>query len=274
MRVIYIVGMGRSGSTLLDLMLDSHSQVRSLGGVRRMTNALRTSCACGAPVRAECSFWEAIDAELERDIDGGLENLEVNSRDDAVFRRDNVGLFRAAAKAAGTDYIVDSSKSVSRLKRLLALPELEIYPVHIVRDPCGYVYSQKKRKSQGLVPAFSYVGRSLRSFFLLRNRSHVVVDYGSLADDPERCMHEVMARIGLSLESSQVEWADQLHHNVGGGAVLKKAAGSTVRRDEEWREALSRTQQGIIRAVARPGIAANRMKAKRWGLAAPPAHER
>ncbi|WP_229381896.1 sulfotransferase [Spiribacter sp. 2438] len=38
MKVIYLVGMGRSGSTLLDILLGSHSNIRALGGIRRIAN--------------------------------------------------------------------------------------------------------------------------------------------------------------------------------------------------------------------------------------------
>lgn len=267
MRVIYIVGMGRSGSTLLDLMLDSHSRVRSLGGVRRMANALNDSaCACGDPVRAQCQFWRQIEAELIREHGRGLDSLDVESSDDAVFRRDNVALFRAAAKVGAVDCVVDSSKSVSRLRRLLALPELEVYPVHIVRHPCGYVYSQRKRNSHGIIPAWSYVGRSLRSYLLLRNRSHAVVEYGRLARDSEQCLRELMLRFDLALEPEQLDWANQVHHNVGGGAVLKKTTGSRVQLDEEWRSRLTGAERALIRTISWPGEFANRAKARRWGL--------
>jgi len=38
-KVIYLVGMGRSGSTLLDILLGSHSNnIRALGGIRRIAN--------------------------------------------------------------------------------------------------------------------------------------------------------------------------------------------------------------------------------------------
>lgn len=263
MRVIYIVGMGRSGSTLLDLLLDAHSNVRSLGGVRRMTRALHgTDCACGAAPQIECEFWRDVDQQLY----GELEKIDPESRDSATFRRHNVALFEAAARVAGTDFVVDSSKSVSRLRRLLTETDLDVYPIHIVRDPRGYAYSQSKRKSRRLTPAWSYVGRSLRTYGLLHGRTHAMVEYEHMVQDTKQCLRQLMARLGSAYEPTQLDWARQVHHNVGGGAVLKRTKDSTIRFDKAWRENVPPFIQAMIQLIALPGMLANKDKQRRWGL--------
>ena len=57
-KVLYICSAGRSGSTLIDLLLGSHSQCMSLGEIEHLPKnlALNTACSCGAPAR-ECGFW-------------------------------------------------------------------------------------------------------------------------------------------------------------------------------------------------------------------------
>lgn len=268
MRLIYIVGMGRSGSTLLDLLLDTHSNVRSLGGVRRLARALPRPCACGVSARAACDFWEGIEAEVRRRLGIGLAELDVHARDDATFGAHNTALFEAAAHVAGVDCVVDSSKSVARLKRLLETTELDVRPIHIVRDPRGYTYSQRKRKRkhEHVLPAFSYVGRSLRACWVLRGRPHTVVDYAHLATDAEGCLRQLMPRLDLRFEPGQMRWAEAEHHNVGGGAMLNRAEGNAIRLDESWRCAQPSATQKVIQAITWPGRTANRAKAERWGL--------
>jgi len=265
-KVIYIVGLGRSGSTLLDLQLDAHSAIRSLGGVRRMQGALDGICACGAANLRACAFWQGVEAALERTLGKGLDGLELDATNETAFSRDNTALFHAAADVAGVDWVVDSSKSVSRLKRLLEATDLEVVPIHIDRHPCGYTYSQRKRKRVSLTPAFSYVGCSLRTLALLRDRPHAMIEYARLARDNEACLRELMHWLGLPLEYDQMDWAEQEHHNVGGGAVLKKTSGSIVSFDDQWREALPTHTQALIRAIAMPGLLANDAKARRWGF--------
>ncbi len=58
---IYICSPGHSGSTLLDLLLGSHSRVESLGEISHLSKnlALNTECTCGKPVRS-CPVWQEV----------------------------------------------------------------------------------------------------------------------------------------------------------------------------------------------------------------------
>jgi len=60
-KYIFICCPGHSGSTLLDLLIGSHSRVRSLGEISHLSKniALNTPCSCGVAVK-ECSFWKKI----------------------------------------------------------------------------------------------------------------------------------------------------------------------------------------------------------------------
>lgn len=60
-RYVYICSAGHSGSTLLDLLLGSHSQIESLGEIINFSKniSLNTPCTCGEPVRS-CSVWKQV----------------------------------------------------------------------------------------------------------------------------------------------------------------------------------------------------------------------
>ena len=66
---VYICSAGHSGSTLLDMLIGSHSRVESLGEITHLPKnlALNTICGCGHSVR-ECEFWK-----------GTINNIEKNS---------------------------------------------------------------------------------------------------------------------------------------------------------------------------------------------------
>lgn len=65
MTIAYIVSSGRSGSTLLDMLLGSHTQCFSLGEIEHLPKnfALDTPCSCGATARS-CEFWNEVAAYL------------------------------------------------------------------------------------------------------------------------------------------------------------------------------------------------------------------
>ena len=267
MKVIYLVGMGRSGSTLLDILLDSHSNIRALGGVRRLAHyARKHPCPCGAPSFWDCEFWSDANRRLGKKKGRNLETADVHARDEASFRSENRAVFEAAAEAAEIEYVTDNSKSVVRLKRLMDAPDIDVIPIHVHRDARGRAQSIRKRKGQRYIPTFTYSHRSLRLYFLLRNKPHIVVDYEKLAEDPEGELRKLMQRIGLDFEPQQLQWADIPHHNIGAADVLRKTDGSTIRPDDGWKTALPDYMQTIIKLIALPGRIANQAKARRWGL--------
>jgi hypothetical protein len=60
-KYIYICSAGHSGSTLLDLLIGSHSKAASLGEISQFPKniALNTLCTCGNEVRS-CKLWQEI----------------------------------------------------------------------------------------------------------------------------------------------------------------------------------------------------------------------
>ena len=60
-KYVFICSAGHSGSTLLDLLIGSHSRVESLGEISQLPKniSLRTRCMCGQVVD-RCEFWKDI----------------------------------------------------------------------------------------------------------------------------------------------------------------------------------------------------------------------
>lgn len=60
--MIYILGLGRSGSTLLDLLLGAHPEIWTLGEAFKLPYLLETArqpCGCGETLPS-CEFWKDI----------------------------------------------------------------------------------------------------------------------------------------------------------------------------------------------------------------------
>ena len=64
---VYICSAGHSGSTLLTLLLGSHSHAIALGEITQMPKnlALNTPCSCGAQV-LDCTLWGDVIGQLSR----------------------------------------------------------------------------------------------------------------------------------------------------------------------------------------------------------------
>ena len=245
--LIYITSNSHSGSTLLDMLIGSHSECLTLGEIHKLTLKSEGVCACGAENYRECSFWSDVAARLQAEGGPSLAELCLHSEDDTEFRAMNRALFHVLQGKTGCQWFVDSSKKISRLKKLLADSEFNVLPVHIVRRPEGVVCSNvaKGRSYRDELRAYHY--DLWQRYKFLRRRPHLLVSYESLCSRPERVLGQIMAAAGLSFESAQIAWADQEHHNVNGNKRTRTSRQSAIRLDERWRRELSRRQRLVIR---------------------------
>ncbi len=166
-RVIYIAGSGRSGSTILATLLGGHPALLSVGELERLPSDgwIRNEyCACGRRAAA-CDFWSAVrerwgdlvpDADPSRLV--ALQRrftrrrsllrmlLPALTRGEAFrrFERDTGALLRAIADEAGADAVVDSSKSPVRALALARMETVDLRVVHLVRDGRGVLSSLRK----------------------------------------------------------------------------------------------------------------------------------
>ena len=168
--VVFIAGMGRSGSTLLDRMLGQLPGWWSLGEVVHLwqrgviDNEL---CGCGKAF-SDCPVWtrigEAGFGGWDRfDAPGALRLKESVERDRFIplllrpgtrpaFQRRLASyqailsrLHHGVREATGATVVVDSSKHVSAALALRQNPDVDLHVVHLVRDSRGVAYSWAKQ---------------------------------------------------------------------------------------------------------------------------------
>jgi hypothetical protein len=172
-RVVYLGGLGRSGTTLLERLLGELPGVCSAGEVvhlwqRGITDAER--CGCGEPL-PECPFWRKV-GEIAfgrwADVDvrrvGELRAAVDRSRYLPLlaapalypsFRRGldeytsyYLRLYSAIADASGSPVVVDSSKQASLAFCLRWRAELDLRVVHVVRDSRAVAFSWTRKVSR------------------------------------------------------------------------------------------------------------------------------
>lgn len=270
-KIIFIASLSHSGSTLLDLMLNAHPDVVSVGEVKQLrrygrsvrARGRRAGCTCGAQSLGACPFWSLVSAISEARTGQSLNELNVEDYSDvASFDRDNVLLFSAISEAANKRHIVDSSKHVERLELLISNQELDVFPIFLIREPQGQIWSclRKNRKYEklgkstaGLVRLTKrYVETNRRIHKLVGHLPHAVVRYEELALNPETALRALMEKLGLTFNPSQLQWASQERHNVGGNN-MRFGKSSELMLDDHWRKKLSLAQRLAIKAGTLPG---------------------
>ena len=244
--LIYITSNSHSGSTLLDMLIGSHSQCLTLGEIHKLTQKSEGVCACGAENYRECLFWSDVSRRLAEHGAPALSELQLHSKDQAEFQRVNHALFRVLQEKVGCSWFVDSSKKLSRLSQLLRDPEFRVLPLHIVRRPEGVVCSNIAKGRSYREELRAYHHDLWERYAFLRRRPHLLVSYESLCSNPEWVLTGIMAAMGLSFEPAQLEWTEHEHHNVNGNKRTRTSRQSAIRLDERWRRALTRRQRLVI----------------------------
>ena len=245
--LIYITSNSHSGSTLLDMLIGSHSECLTLGEIHKLTLKSEGVCACGAENYRECLFWSDVSRRLVAKGAPALAELRLHSTEEAEFQEMNHALFGVLQEKTSCRCFVDSSKKISRLGQLLRDPAFRVMPVHIVRRPEGVVCSNIAKGRPYREELRAYHHDLWERYAFLRRRPHLLVSYESLCSNPELVLGRIMAAVGLSFEPGQLDWAEQEHHNVNGNKRTRTSRQSAIRLDERWRRELSRRQRLVIR---------------------------
>jgi Sulfotransferase family len=169
-KVLYIAGSGRSGSTILDRtlgQLDGFFSAGELGNLWNRGLVARRRCGCGTPV-PDCPVWKAVltdafggpdrvDARRlaavtrrrlnPRSVPGMLLGRGIRAGDGADAHQAALArLYRAVQRHTGCRVLVDSSKSPVYARLLAAIPGVDVAVVHLVRDPRATAWSFRREK--------------------------------------------------------------------------------------------------------------------------------
>jgi hypothetical protein len=187
-KLLYIAGAGRSGSTMLDIILGNHPDVVSAGEVNHLVyewSDPTVRCACGHPY-ATCPFWrdlfqsEGPDPETIRVVRmiehaaflPRLVTGQLGFREREIYRYYAQRVNGYIRERAGKPILVDSSKTLRPAAgRFLALRRLageSVYVIHFVRSGLS---TMESRLGRGVNPS---VGEDARGRSADRTPAKVV----------------------------------------------------------------------------------------------------
>ena len=272
--VLFIVGSGRSGSTLLDRLLGRSPEVFSAGEVRRLWAGLEDGrrCSCGEDV-TRCALWRSV---LERAF-GGVENVprglaraqrrvesglflpfmllpvkpKALQRDLDALRDAYARLYAAIAAVTGAKAVVDSSKTPARGILVASLPGVRLRAVHIVRDCRAVAFSWLRGVASGHRMArhsslrsawWSWRSNLGAAFMRPFAADYVSVRYEDLAARPRETLRSITDRLSLApAELVSEDTAELVDDHLLGGNPMRFHSGATrIAEDDEWKEKMSR----------------------------------
>jgi hypothetical protein len=165
-------------------------------------------------------------------------------------------------KVSGCQVVVDSSKSAMTLAAFGLIPDLEITPLHLVRDPRAVTFSQSRQhQSPGVdqhldasprgpwYSALRWAGNSVLCHFVGRGFSgYRLLSYEHLATDPRDTMASVSNNLGLQppvfLEPNLVQL--ESGHVLFGNPSRFGPRVRAIKLDERWRTEMPRSTRMAV----------------------------
>jgi hypothetical protein len=291
LRVGYLAGSGHTGSTLTALLMDTHPRIVSVGETAFTTRRQRRGdagqiCSCGRSYLT-CPFWQQVFEAVNRD---GFDLSPFNWSNDYRYRnrwlhrmltsyssigavrrlqdlaanalpvhrarmqavnRVNVSFIHASLQAKRADVFFDSSKRTMRLRHLLAVPELNVRVLKLVRDVRGYVASAKRRGEPVDDAARSWLNDRIvidEISRLLPADRVMLLRYEDMCRGPRSTLRRVHEFLGVAPIDPPRVITPRDHHVLGNRIRLQERL--EIRMNDTWRTVLSPAETSVILRIA------------------------
>lgn len=288
-KVLYIAGCGRTGSTIIGNALGQVQGFTHVGELLELWGNLapgRPPCGCGVPVNA-CKMWEQVLKEaygcvreplisqmLEfRNSETGLRNFPRAAISMSWLRRrlakplvELERLYRAIQRTFNCQVIVDSSKYPMYLYFLHLIDAIDPYVLHLVRDPRAWAYAfLNKTVREGYVlylkPLTSSRQWNARNWAVEAmsggfRHCPLRLRYEDFVANPRESLQRIQTLVGAasSLLPLRGEHIVNLNpqHTVSGNPNRFMTGDIEIRDDCKWRNQMKRQDRMLVTATTWP----------------------
>jgi UDP-N-acetylglucosamine transferase subunit ALG13 len=253
LKLVFIGGIGRSGSTLLDRMLGQVPGFFSTGEMVHIWQGILGNDLCGCGMRYQsCSFWDevikvafngweeldpealmALQARVDRNRRIPLMLVpRLSKRYDRELQEYLTNLhklYRGIQEVSGADFVVDSAKHASYAYLLRRIPSIDLHLVHLVRDVRGVAYSWTKQMNKSYhedaSPMARYHPCRIGARWLVYNGlfhllsvfgvPSLLVHYETLVARPRNQLEDICRFLGRRPEDEDFSFVGDQHIHLG-----------------------------------------------------------
>lgn len=254
-KIVFIMGTAHCGSTLLTLVLGSHSDCRALGEVSNIPDFYRHQKPICSVCQGDCSFWDKTFSEQEmQTLSKGFSEqrlhkhipLKLEKAVRGFLRTDQVlNPYSLIASKVSETVLVDSTKTVYWLEKKLAAREftsgkLDAQLIHLIRDGRAVMNSYSRRKHYHALSAEQF-GKQFgalwmnrinaeNSFFDAFSGKKLRLRYEEFATQTEDTLQKLCNWLALDFQPGMIQYWRHEHHTVSGNtgthALIKKYQGT------------------------------------------------
>ena len=294
-KVLYIAGGWRSGSTLLSHILAQIDGLFSVGEVMFMWEdnfIWNRLCGCMTPAR-ECEVWQGVMDEAFGGID--LAHAEEMRRLRQKFIRtrylpllmmsargrllgsgyrkylDNLEkVYWGMQSSTGCSVIVDSSKFPAYAYTLGMIPTIDLYVVHLVRDPRAVAYSWRRKKwnpdVERYLPLYSpthsalawdYMNFAVETILGRSSNRYLLLRYEDFVARPQEAIKRVLKLVQEEVSELPFVAEDEAvltpsHMVAGNPGVYKQTGTVRLRLDQDWRAKMKPRDRNLATVLTFP----------------------
>lgn len=289
--LVYILSTGRSGSTLLDVLLGAQPACWTLGEFHLLDIGVGRQMQCGCHHQlSQCDFWGAIVERVRRAMrfpigyfrSGRFPNGKVlrwsllpsflwggpllaHRPAAEAYAASNLGAMQEARYAAEerqdeVRWIIDASKDPYRLLWLQASGYFDIRVIHLIRRPEGFVANMmRSANATGTMAVIKYAGRwlvdNLLGLVLLWRmfwpEAVKTVHYEELATEPEAVIRELCRWLEVPFDPDRT-LSTRYEVNHGIAGNRPRWEQLDIRFEEPWRVTMPSAHQKLIAFVTAP----------------------
>lgn len=296
LKVINISGWGRNGSTILGSILGQNEGFFFAGELRNIWKQSLINnrmCGCGVALR-DCKTWDSI-FEVAFSGINNIEPKKILKLSDKITRYRCIfnilfpfgkSEFLSTQKEFTTimgklllgiqnhtncKVIVDITKNSLYGYYLSQISDVDLYTIHLIRDPRGIAYSRKKEKIQPdsnqtvYMEKFSpfkssllWVVRNLLTELLLSKdpKRYLRVSYSDFANEPKKTADQILEFIDEPQSKtpfiSEKEVLLEGNHSVWGNPSRFNKGHVQIKPDLEWTTKLGKADKFISTIVSLP----------------------
>ena len=291
-KVLYIAGFERSGSTIINRVLGQIEGFVAWGELRDIWQhgiIENRRCTCGALFK-NCPAW----TKILNEAFGGIEQVDPQkmiwllqkTRANVLphhfkistekFFKSNVeeylnnleSLYKAIQTTTGSKVIVDSTKASWYGYVLGMLPNIDLYVVHVVRDPQGVCYSLQQRKLKGepecqwynpLHASLSWNLKNAAVEMLLNSspKRYLRIRYENFVQNPKTAVDSILNLV--QEEVTQLPFKDnstvemKVDHIFAGSPSSRSQTGAVkLQLDDRWKEKMKPIDKALVTYLTFP----------------------
>jgi len=241
--LVYILGAGHCGSTLLNLLLNGHSQAIALSEIDTIGKYTGVETSADNPINLK--FWQQVKQCYETRFSKSFKQIDLSLPSDKNEAQDwaqtNAELFSCILDNSNATTLVDASKRLKRLYLLQTSGLFNIKVIHMVRDGRAVLNSYYRKYGNFKTGFRQWLSLHLKAPFIRKHFSQnnwLQLYYEQLATNPETTLRKICDFLGWEFEEDMLTYKKHPYVGIGGNRMRKQNT-ELIYLDESWKSELS-----------------------------------